>query len=506
MTGFFLRLVGGCRYKICMGASAKKIGKYILYDLVARGGMAEVYRGKMVGAAGFEKRVAIKRILADFAASGEFQRMFLSEAQIMASLVHANIVQVTDFFRENDELLLVMDFIFGRNLRELLKKTQEKGVYIPIPIVLHLIIKTAEALDYAHRKVDDQTGKSLGIIHRDVSPQNIMLSFDGEAKIVDFGIAKLASSAEKTQTGVLKGKFGYMSPEQIEGLTLDYRSDIFSLGVVLYESLVGQKLFQADTEVQVIKLIQTFRPPRVASLRPQVSEELEKVLHKMLEKDRVKRFQSAIDVAGALVHILMHEYGGCTTLACSEYLKDLFADEYEMELRQMRALSALHVVEQIPEVKRAATGTDGAVTQIKQHQQDATVLKMDRSPQDQYYAFKLGDGIRFKVELDPGRSWGSVTKEDMASQDAESRKGAQDRIEQKSVPKRQSLLLELWKDPKKRRWLIIGGAILVMLLLLLQGEPEEKPAPEQPQTADELTQQPSAQDEGGPPAAPENAE
>ena len=459
-----------------MGASAKKIGKYVLYELLAKGGMAEVYRGKMVGASGFEKKVAIKRVLPDFSASDEFQKMFLSEAKVMSTLDHANIVQVIDFFREKDELFLVMDLIFGRNLRQILKRTQELSVKIPIPIALYIMIKTAEALDYAHRKVDEETGHSLGIIHRDVSPQNVMLSFDGEVKIVDFGIAKLASSAEKTQTGVLKGKFGYMSPEQVEGLTLDYRSDIFSFGVVLYEALAGQKLFQADTEVQVIKLIQTFRPPHIAALRPEVSEELEKVLHKVLDKDRVRRYQSALEVADRLHNILMKDYGGCNALKCADFLKQMFKEEYGATLQLMRTPVDIAVAESTPQVQEkqgekvlAATGTEGGgsrSTHLRMNRGEGTLIKMHQNDGAEFHEFVLEPQIRFKVELDPGVPWEKhFTK---------GKEGAQGPLGSgASAGKSKSIFVRLWRSPKGRKLLILGGIGLGVLMFLLQSEPNK---------------------------------
>jgi eukaryotic-like serine/threonine-protein kinase len=451
-----------------MGPSAKKVGKYVLYELLAKGGMAEVYRGKMVGAGGFEKRVAIKRILSDFANSQEFQKMFLAEANVMSTLEHANIVQVLDFFRERDELFLVMDFIFGRNLRQILKRAQEIKTPLPIPIALYMMAKTAEALDFAHRKADAH-GKSLGIIHRDVSPQNIMVSFDGDVKIVDFGIAKLANSAEKTQTGVLKGKFGYMSPEQIEGLTLDYRSDIFSLGVVLYECLAGRKLFQADTEVQIIKMIQTFRTPRIAADRPEVSEDLEKIMQRALLKDRVKRYQSALEMADELSSVLMKEYGGCNALKSADYLKRLFKDEYHEAMQMMKAQTevvaiadpaSMTQVKERSKLQSSATGNAGTVTPMRQKKVgEPTVVKSNPEHRAAYHPFSLGPNIRFKVELDDNKPWPIATKK---TKDAPAGK--------KGKSKRSSLL----KDPKKRRLLLVAGVAIIALMTFLPNE--DKPS------------------------------
>jgi serine/threonine-protein kinase len=495
-----------------MGTPAKKIGKYVLYEQIAKGGMAELYRGKVVGAGGFEKRVALKRILPDLAHSEEFQRMFLAEAKVMASLVHSNIVQVVDFFRDGQDVYLVQEYIFGKNLRQILKKTQEQGKLIPIPVVLHVVMEVAKGLDYAHRKMDEASGKPLGLVHRDVSPQNIMVSYDGDVKIVDFGIVKLAISTEKTATGVLKGKFGYMSPEQIEGLEIDQRSDIFSLGVVLVEALTGQKLFQAETEVQYVKLIQSFQLPRISMLRPEVTVELEEVAHKALEKDRSRRYLSAQHLLLEVSKVLQQSYGGAHSVLCAEFLRSLFAQEYAEELEQMQ--SPVEVYEQGAELR--ATGTEAGAGRrgpLATHVGKASE-PTQRKPHPLrdlsaggWHELKHKSGIRFRIKLDPQKPWPSSSVQAAPSQ-GESGEG---RASGEPSPKAtagtasasgselpsKSIFLRWWRNPRARRLLILGGLLLLLLWLLAKPVSESPKSPDVPPPGVSTEPRNPTSDEGG---------
>jgi eukaryotic-like serine/threonine-protein kinase len=208
-------------------------GKYLLLDRVAVGGMAEVFAAKTFGVEGFESLLAIKRILPTMVEDDEFITMFIDEARIAAMLSHANLVKIYDLGKFEDTYYIAMEYISGRDVRLLIDKFRKKGQPVPIPMAIFVMSKIAEGLDYAHRKKDAQ-GRDLHIIHRDISPQNVLISYEGEVKIIDFGIAKAAGRIQKTQAGILKGKFGYMSPEQVRGIPIDHRSDLFSAGVVLY--------------------------------------------------------------------------------------------------------------------------------------------------------------------------------------------------------------------------------------------------------------------------------
>ncbi|MEZ4270530.1 MAG: serine/threonine-protein kinase, partial [Myxococcota bacterium] len=209
-------------------------GKYLLLDRVNIGGMAEVYKAKAFGVEGFERILAIKRILPNMADDSEFINMFVDEARIAVQLSHANIVQIFELGKFENQYYIAMEYVSGKDLRQILDDYRKRKEFIPLSAAAYLASKVCEGLDYAHRKTDP-SGRPMNVIHRDVSPQNILVSYEGAIKLVDFGIAKAEDRASKTQAGVLKGKFGYMSPEQVRGMEIDHRSDIFAVGILLYE-------------------------------------------------------------------------------------------------------------------------------------------------------------------------------------------------------------------------------------------------------------------------------
>ena len=211
-------------------------GPYLLLERISVGGMAEVYKAKEYGVEGFERTVAVKRILPHVAEDEEFIAMFKDEAKIAVQLNHGNIAQIYNLGNEQDSFYIALEYINGRDLRAVFQKCQQQGKPMPISQACYVIMKICEGLDYAHNK-KDKYQRELNIIHRDVSPPNILVSFEGEVKLIDFGVAKAAGRASRTQAGILKGKFGYMSPEQVRGMPLDRRSDVFSVGVVLFEML-----------------------------------------------------------------------------------------------------------------------------------------------------------------------------------------------------------------------------------------------------------------------------
>jgi eukaryotic-like serine/threonine-protein kinase len=206
-----------------------KFGKYLLLERINVGGMAEVFKAKTFGVAGFERILAIKRILPNLVEDDEFIKMFIDEARIAVQLNHTNIVQIYELGKHGDHYYIAMEYLGSRDLRAILDRMRANGQLMQIPQAAYVCAKVCEGLDYAHKK-RDQSGQPMNIIHRDVSPQNILIGFEGEVKVIDFGIAKAANRASKTQAGVLKGKFGYMSPEQVRGLPIDRRCDIFAVG------------------------------------------------------------------------------------------------------------------------------------------------------------------------------------------------------------------------------------------------------------------------------------
>jgi len=268
------------------------LGKYKLVKLIAAGGMAEVYLARQAGAAGFEKQVCLKRILPHLAKDKQFVDMFLNEARLASQLDHPNIVSIFDLGEANGNYFIAMEFIDGPNLRGVAKRAAELNEFLPLAEVLKIVAQAAAGLQYAH-DLADRDGKPLGLVHRDISPDNILVHRNGTAKVVDFGIAKAAgSTAGATRTGTLKGKVAYMPPEQLRGEPLDRRTDVFALGVVLYELIGGKRPWSADNEVALIGQMMTTDAVPLGELRPDAPEELVAIVHKALAKDRAARYQS----------------------------------------------------------------------------------------------------------------------------------------------------------------------------------------------------------------------
>ncbi|MFN3197801.1 MAG: protein kinase domain-containing protein [Bradymonadia bacterium] len=270
----------------------EQFGRYILLDRIAIGGMAEIFRAKAQGLGGFEKILAIKRLHPRYSQDADFIEMLIDEAKITVELSHSNIGQIFDLGRHEDHYYIAMEYIEGRDLYRVMKKVRERRSPLPVEAAAYVGMECCAGLDYAHRKRDSK-GRRLNIIHRDVSPQNVLLSLEGEVKLVDFGIAKAASRAYETEAGIIKGKFYYMSPEQAKGEALDHRTDIFSLGIVMYEMLTGDLLYKDDDDVTLLSRVRRadIEPP--SRLRPDVPPMLEQIVMRALSKDREARYPTA---------------------------------------------------------------------------------------------------------------------------------------------------------------------------------------------------------------------
>jgi TonB family protein len=283
--------------------SGTPFGQYELIEPIATGGMAEVYRARMRGVEGFQKIVAIKRILPHLTDNHEFVTMFVDEAKLAAQLQHPNIIHIYDLGKIERSYYIAMEYIDGRDLRSILRTLEEKQAHLPLGLALFIASRLAAGLDYAHHKRDLQ-GTAMALVHRDVSPQNVLISYDGDIKLCDFGIAKAASKASHTRAGALKGKLQYMSPEQAWGKDIDNRSDIFSLGLVLYEMLTGRKGFAGDSELSILEQVRSPRliPPR--EFDPAIPPEVERVVMKALKESREERYQAAAELASDLGNML----------------------------------------------------------------------------------------------------------------------------------------------------------------------------------------------------------
>jgi eukaryotic-like serine/threonine-protein kinase len=280
-------------------------GKYYLLDRVNTGGMAEVFRAKAFGVEGFERIVAVKRILPSIAADTDFITMFIDEAKLAVQLNHANIAQIFDLGKVRESYFIALEYVHGKDLRAVFDLVRSRNARVPVELACYVMMKICEGLDYAHRK-RDSAGRELELVHRDVSPQNMLISFDGDVKLIDFGIAKAVGQSSRTRTGILKGKFGYLSPEQVRGEAIDQRSDIFGIGIVLYELLTGERLFVGDSDFSTIEKVRSVEitPPR--ELNPAIPKSLERAVMRALSRDREARYQSALELHDELQTVL-HE-------------------------------------------------------------------------------------------------------------------------------------------------------------------------------------------------------
>jgi serine/threonine-protein kinase len=283
--------------------------------------MAEIFLAAQPGPAGFERFLVIKRILPAFTENEEFVRMFLDEMRLAARLSHPNIGHIYDFGVIDDLYFIAMELIDGVNLRQLILR----GHPLPLEHVVRIIAYVCEALHYAHT-LNDRSGSALEIVHRDVTPQNVMVAFEGGVKLVDFGIAKASIQAEQTQAGVLKGKFSYMSPEQIRGKTLDARSDVFSVGVLLYELVTGARLFTGETATDTMDSVTRCQVPRMDAIRASLPPGLAAVVDRAVVADPTVRYQNARELQLDLEHVILDGKLMSNSILIAEYLQAIFPE------------------------------------------------------------------------------------------------------------------------------------------------------------------------------------
>jgi hypothetical protein len=284
-----------------MGAAPEEpgrvVGRYVVFDEIAAGGMASVHLGRLVGAVGFSRTVAIKRLHPHLARDAEFAAMFLDEARLAARVRHPNVVAVLDVVHDGGELLLVMDYVQGESLSRLARGVRPGA--IPTRIAVTVVTGVLHGLHAAHEATTEQ-GEPLQIVHRDVSPQNVMVGVDGVARVFDFGVAKASHRVQTTQDGSIKGKISYMAPEQLLSELVDRRADIYSAAVVLWEALTGERLFEGDNQGRIIRKILDEAVPVPSSVVPGLPKALDDAVMRGLERDVTKRWQSARDFAAAL--------------------------------------------------------------------------------------------------------------------------------------------------------------------------------------------------------------
>lgn len=267
--------------------------------------MAEVFRAESAGLEGFKKTVAIKRVLPHLSEKKQFIGMFLDEARLSAHLSHSNCVQVFDIGVGDNTYFIVMEFVDGADLKAIIDQSRRGGQPFPLELAALICLRICEGLSYAHEATDGR-GQTLGIVHRDMSPPNVLITRHGEVKIVDFGLAKANSQLEKSEPGIIKGKFSYLSPEAALGQPIDARTDIFAVGIILWEMLAGRRLFLGDSDLDTVRQVQAARIPSIRDFHPHATAELDRVLAKALARDPVHRYQTARELGRDLNTLLFH--------------------------------------------------------------------------------------------------------------------------------------------------------------------------------------------------------
>lgn len=315
-----------------MVQAGTQLGPYRLQRRIGSGGMAEVFLAQRIGAEGFSRTVAIKTILA-LGAEEEGIGLFLDEARVAASLQHAAIVQTLDLGYENETLFIVMEYIAGPSLSRILREMKKQERFLPWPMVAYLGARVASALDFAYNRATAQDGHLLRLIHRDISPQNIMLTRDGVVKLTDFGVARASIQTHKTRTGQVRGKAAYMAPEQVRAKTLDGRTDVFALGLVLYEALTSTRAYQRQTDIMSMRAILTDPVKPIREINPGVPPKVVEVVMRALEKSPDARYQSAGDFEQALKEAIRQSSEASIENDIKKLLVELFGtpDVYSVE-------------------------------------------------------------------------------------------------------------------------------------------------------------------------------
>ncbi len=333
----------------------ERFGKYLILDHLVDGGMAKICRARFLSDQA-DKMVAIKMVQPKFSQDDAFKRMFMDEIKTSFSLIHPNIVQTYDYGMNNGQLYVAMEYCDGRNLKDYLQKLQSKKFIFPVEISIYIITQVCQGLHYAHTLTDKLTGKSIKVIHRDISPHNIMLTYDGAIKIIDFGIAKSETNSENTQTGTIKGKISYLAPEYLEGEELDHRYDQFAVGITLWEMLCSRKLFKAANDLAVLKKIQECKIPPPSSINPKVTKELDEIVLKALSKNRNKRFSDLEKMNRALIKYLYANYPDFNSSDLSYFAKELFKEEIKEDSKKLYEYGNIDLAPYLADLKNEKKG------------------------------------------------------------------------------------------------------------------------------------------------------
>jgi serine/threonine-protein kinase len=324
--------------------SPTQFGRYTLLAPLATGGMAQVFLARVSGVEGFEKLVVIKKILSHLAEDNDFVERFLDEGKIVVKLSHGSIAQVLDMGRQGAEYFIAMEFVDGKDLRKIAARCREAGKPLPLGLSLFIFVRLLDALAYAHRKKDDQD-KELNLVHRDVSPQNILISYEGEVKIIDFGLAKSAMSITRTSPSVILGKFFYMSPEQARHTPADRRSDLYAVGICMWELLAGKNPFDEIPPGEILRAVANPQIPRLKTVCPDVPDAVDELVARALAPEPAQRFQSAEEMRGRLTSAMLQADPSAGPEVLASFMREHFSREYDNERKTIAFLSKLPVPE-----------------------------------------------------------------------------------------------------------------------------------------------------------------
>jgi serine/threonine protein kinase len=333
----------------------QRFGKYLILDHLVDGGMAKICRARFLGEQA-DKIVAIKMVQPQFSKDPSFVKMFEDELKVTFALMHPNIAQTYDYGMVDDQLYTAMEYVDGANLKQFLDRLKKKNFVFPVEISTYIISQVCQALNYAHTFKDKMTGKTQNIIHRDISPHNIMLTYDGAVKVIDFGIAKADSNSEATQAGTIKGKLSYLAPEYLDGLELDPRYDLFAVGITLWELLCSRRLFTAANDLAVLKQIQACKVPPPSSINPNVPKELDQIVLKALSKNRDDRFEDMDKFNRALVKFLYSHYPDFNPSDLGYFAKQLFKEEIERDHEKFVEYGKIDIKPFINDLENASQG------------------------------------------------------------------------------------------------------------------------------------------------------
>ncbi len=332
-----------------------RFGRYLLLDHLVDGGMATIWRARFL-AEQADKIVAIKMVQSNYSKDPAFRTMFMNEIKVAFALIHPNIAQTYEYGDHEGQLFTAIEYVDGRNLKQYLDKLKELNLCFPVDVAVNIIAQSCQGLYYAHTFKDKLTGKEANIIHRDISPHNIMLSYDGAVKIIDFGIAKANTNSDATQAGTIKGKLSYLAPEYLDGAVLDPRYDQFALGITLWELLCSRKLFRAENDLAVLKKIQACQVPPPSSINKNVPKELDDIVLKALSKDRNNRYEDMDQFNRALIRFLYSQYPNFNATDLQRFAEEIFKKEIALDKEKMFAHGQLDITPFLEEIRNEKQG------------------------------------------------------------------------------------------------------------------------------------------------------